>query len=154
LDLIKLDKRTSKVPRAAAWLGGLGLLPFAICASALFVGNNNLTSRASFALVTYGAIILSFLGGIHWGLAIDAESKTGRNITCWLILSVSPSLVAWAALLVPTKIGCLVLAAALVAMLWVDVLATRARKTPPWYLKLRLPLSLAATSAVLVGSLM
>ena len=154
MDPKKLEKLTSKVPRAAAWLGGLGLLPFVICASALFADNDNLTSRSTQALVTYGAIILSFLGGIHWGLAIDAESKTGANITSWLILSVIPSLIAWAALLAPTKIGFLVLAAALSMMLWVDILATRSGETPLWYPKLRLPLSLAATAALLLGSLL
>ena len=62
----------SSVPSAAAWLGGLGIIPFVGISLATPFAADVLKGPLSFALMTYGAIILSFLGGVHWGLAIGA----------------------------------------------------------------------------------
>jgi len=41
-------------------------------------------------LVGYGAVILAFMGAVHWGLAMVAESDSGT--TRWFVLSVMPAL--------------------------------------------------------------
>ncbi len=92
--------------------------------------------------MAYGAVILSFLGGIHWGLAIASNHGNG-DLPRRLFVSVAPSLVAWAGLLLPLRVGLLVLAAGFAAVLYVDVRATRAGEAPPWYPRLRGPLSAA-----------
>ena len=69
-----------------------------------------------------------------------------------IALSIQPSLVAWAALLTPSSIGYLVLAAAFVAMLLVDIRASRLQEAPAWYPKLRWPLSCGAIAALLLGT--
>ena len=142
----------SSVPSAAAWLGGLGIIPFAGLSLATPFANDVLKARLSFALMAYGAVILSFLGGIHWGLAIGAVPQTDNSLRRRIALSILPSLVAWAALLAPFSIGFLVLAAAFVAMLLVDIRASRIHEAPAWYPKLRWPLSCGAVAALLVGT--
>ena len=140
------------VPSAAAWLGGLGITPFAGLSLAAPFASDDLKAQLSFALIAYGAIILSFLGGIHWGLAIGAFPQNHNTLWRRIVLSILPLLVAWAALLTPSSIGFLVLSAAFVAMLLVDIRASRMHEAPAWYPKLRWPLSCGAVAALLLGT--
>jgi len=142
----------SSVPSAAAWLGGLGVLPFVGLSLATAFSNDDFKAQLSFALLAYGAVILSFLGGIHWGLAIGGVAQTDNVLLRRITLSIVPSLVAWAALLTPFRSGFAVLAAAFIAMLLVDIRASRKQEAPAWYPNLRWPLSCAAVAALLVGT--
>lgn len=109
----------------------------------------------AYALLAYGATILSFLGGIHWGLAISPEGGPDTpRLAARLVLSVMPSLVAWVALLVAGNAGLLMLAIAVAAMLAIDLRATRLGDAPPWYPKLRIPLSGVVVASLLVGALL
>jgi len=143
----------NNVPPSAAWLGGLGALPFIGLAGAAPFLDSAPRMFAVHALAAYGAVILSFLGGVHWGLAIVSGSNGDHpEFRTRLILSVAPSLAAWAALLFPEKTGLLTLAAAIAAMLWVDIRATRAGHAPQWYPKLRIPLTCVVVAALLLGA--
>jgi hypothetical protein len=103
--------------------------------------------------VAYGAVILSVLGGVHWGLSIAAQSNADQpELQTRLILSVIPSLAAWVALLFPQNTGLLILAAAIAAMLWVDIRASRTGHAPQWYPKLRIPLTCVVVAALLFGA--
>ena len=141
------------VPPSAAWLGGLGALPFIGLAGAAPYLDSEPRMFAVHALLAYGAVILSFLGGVHWGLAIGSRSNADhRELQKRLIVSVIPSLAAWVALLFPERTGLLILAAAITAMLWVDIRATRADHAPQWYPKLRIPLTCVVVAALLFGA--
>ena len=83
----------SSVPPAAAWLGGLGIIPFAGLSLATPFTSDVLKAKLLFALMAYGAIILSFLGGIHWGLAIAAVPQCDDTLWRRIALSIMPSLV-------------------------------------------------------------
>jgi len=141
------------VPVAAAWLGGLGAIPFLGLALAVPLAHEALRPQLDFALLSYGAIILSFLGGIRWGLAIVQGSQTSRRLFRLLGLSVTPSLVAWAALVMPDEFGWMTLAAGFVVMLVVDIWAARSGEAPSWYPMLRWPLTGAAVASLLLGNL-
>ena len=85
-------------PVSALLLGLAGLLPFWSLAIT-YLGRAWLgVSGPSLDLVlaTYAAMIISFLGGIRWSLAVSGPAGGGQYA-----LSVIPSLVAWAALAVP-----------------------------------------------------
>ena len=143
----------NKVPPSAAWLGGLGALPFIGLAVAAPYLDSAPRMFVVHALVAYGATILSFLGGVHWGLAIGSQSGADHpEFRTRLIVSVIPSLAAWPALLAPETTGLLMLAAAVAAMLWVDVEATRLGHAPQWYPKLRIPLTCVVVAALLFGA--
>ncbi|MDI1286729.1 MAG: DUF3429 domain-containing protein [Reyranella sp.] len=134
-------------PATAIWLGALGLLPFGGTALSAAFLDSGYGVWAMTALMAYGAVILSFLGGIHWGLAIASDPRNGA-LPRRLIVSVAPSLVAWAGLLLPLRVGLLVLAAGFAATLYVDLRATRAGEAPSWYPRLRRPLSIAVLAAL------
>lgn len=142
------------VPQAAKWLGALGAIPFIVFATSSIMFDGLLQAQAWFALVAYGAVILSFLGGIHWGLAI-AEYGTRLDRKPWrrLLISVVPSLIGWTALMMPSVPGLLLMTAAFALMLWIDVTASKQSETPPWYPSLRWPLTLVVMSSLIVGAL-
>ena len=143
----------NNVPPSAAWLGGLGALPFIGLAGAAPFLDSAPRMFVVHALAAYGAVILSFLGGVHWGLAIGSPSGAGHQaLRTRLIVSVIPSLAAWVALLFPERTGLLILAASIATMLWVDLRATRAGDAPQWYPKLRIPLTCVVVTAVLIGA--
>ena len=89
------ERRT--VPTAAIWLGGLGLVPFIVCGAFILTGTPGLVRTASYALMGYGAIILSFLGGVRWGFATSGLHAATSNLALMsrLCVSVMPPLVAW-----------------------------------------------------------
>jgi hypothetical protein len=149
-----MESPGTKVPMSARWLGGLGAVPFIGLAGALPFLDGASRPLAAHALVAYGATILSFLGGVHWGLAIGSQSIPSRGqLPARLILSVIPSLAGWTALLVASTTGLLILALAIAAMLWVDVRATRLSQAPPWYPALRIPLTCVVVATLLFGAL-
>jgi len=144
----------SKVPQSAAWLGGLGAVPFIGLAGVAPFLTGAPRVLAAHALVAYGATILSFLGGVHWGLAIGSETSADRShLRNKLIVSVIPSLAAWAALLFPETTGLLILALSIAAMLWVDLRTTRLGQAPLWYPKLRIPLTTMVVASLLLGAI-
>lgn len=96
--------------RRAKVLGYSGLIPFAGLAMATWVVEESLRMHVVFALLAYGATILSFLGAIHWGLALRDPIDPPIALLTW---GVMPSLVAWAALLSGGSVGLYLLAAGL-----------------------------------------
>lgn len=74
-----------RVPRAAACLGAAGLIPFAVGSVALWTTPIEHAALAVQLLIGYAAIILSFMGAVHWGLAMAASADPTR----WFTFSVS-----------------------------------------------------------------
>lgn len=137
-----------EVPPAAKALGLAGVIPFA-AASLASLGGGTFASFAQGALLAYGAVILSFLGGIQWGLAVQGR----RPGFVPLGISVLPSLAGWAALLTGGDAGLALLAAAFVAVLAVDWRLTRAGAAPAWFGQLRTALTVAVVACLLVALL-
>lgn len=84
------------VPSAAVQLGYAGLMPFLAGALLTFPIAGDMRPWGTTLLLGYGAIILSFMGGVHWGAAMIRDDVT----TPALGKSVAPSLVALPAILI------------------------------------------------------
>jgi hypothetical protein len=103
----------------------------------------------------YAALILSFLGGLWWGLAAAASDRAPR----WLWgAAVVPSLWAFATLGL-VVLGLLRVEAALAltgAGLWLALFVDRAlvvrQLAPGWWMALRLPLSLGLGGLALLAA--
>jgi hypothetical protein len=137
---------------AALRLGFLGLLPFASLAVASLAGGDDLRAIANPALLAYGATILSFLGGIHWGLVLARPFLAPRELYTMLGVGVIPQLLGWVALMVPALPGHVLCAGGLVLFLVADREAVRRGLAPAWFMQLRWPLSCGAAIAMLVGA--
>ena len=136
------------VPPPAAVLGLAGVIPFAAGALGSFRPDAP-GAVAATALLVHGAVILSFLGGIHRGFAIGRRDPGYARLG----LGVLPSLVAWAALLLGGRGGLFLLAAAFAAVLGLDVQLARDGLAPAWFLRLRGVLTAAVVLCLLVAAL-
>ena len=130
------------------FLGHAGLLPFALLAAAVWLLPADAARPAALALTAYGATIVSFLGGIHWGLGFQMGDAAPRLHFFW---GVTTPLLAWGALLLPAWAGLILLAAALLACLAVDRSSYPATGLARW-LPLRLRLTVVAVLACLAGA--
>ena len=129
-------------------LGYGGALPFLCGAIAASQQVAVLGLAPVYFLLSYGAVILSFLGGLHWGRVITSPDVNGRSDSIWLIWSVCPSLLGWVALLLPEKVGAVVLALCFLAAFQIDQKLLRDRIWPAWMRPLRLHLSLIAVASL------
>ncbi len=135
-------------PGTEAWaLGIAGLLPFVASAVGLCLLPPAWTGLAALALLTYAAVIVSFLGGIHWGLAMPL-AQTRPGLLVWGVL---PSLLAWASLLLNSVWGLLLMAASLLLCYIVDCQIYRSLGLGGW-IGLRGLLTLVAVLSCLAGA--
>jgi Protein of unknown function (DUF3429) len=129
----------------AARLGYGGLVPFVGLAIVLWVAGPDIRPFAGLALLGYGATIASFLGAIHWGLAMRERPERAMLPLLW---GVTPGLVGCGALLVGNATGLVLIA----AVLWVCFAVDRTLY-PRYRLQAWLPLRFRLTLVASVGCL-
>lgn len=131
-------------------LGYGGLIPF------LFLGGGAWMARPEWqafvleALALYGAVILAFLGAIHWGIYLgDRQYRVGPfPAPVWAVV---PSILAWLAVLQPLPEALMTLAVLFLAVLWVDRRTLRRRNGIRGYPGLRLVLTVGAILSLASG---
>ncbi|HQZ46357.1 MAG TPA: DUF3429 domain-containing protein [Usitatibacteraceae bacterium] len=131
------------VHRLAWFLAFAGAVPFLVATGALFVADaSSVRVPAIAALVTYAAVILSFLAGIEWGLAIRDESGTDSTRAIALGLSSISSLAAWAVLWLPSPTWQVGTALGLFVAAWAaDQWMAGRGLLPAWFIDLRTAVS-------------
>ncbi|NML15108.1 DUF3429 domain-containing protein [Azohydromonas caseinilytica] len=95
-------------------LGYLGLVPFVFGALLVWFVRPDAHPYVVDALAAYAALIVSFLGGIHWGLGYIYREP---RLFAWAITAM---LIAWVALLMPPYAGLVLHGVMLVACYLVD----------------------------------
>jgi hypothetical protein len=87
----------SRLPPLAVVLGLAGLIPF------IFTGLGAVRSDpisgqvGAMGLISYGAVTLAFLGGVHWGFVLEGAPAPAERSR--LSLGVVPALIGWGAVL-------------------------------------------------------
>jgi len=99
-------------------------------------------------LESYCAIILSFLGGIRWGLGMVFR---GGGSPRDLIASCVPPLVGWAAVYAPVPYAFALFAVAFAAQGAWDNFAVHAGMAPRWYGRLRILLTVLVVAAMVLA---
>ena len=131
-----------------AWrLGYGGLLPFVFGALLVWLVREDAHPYVALALSGYGAVIVSFLGGIHWGLAFRHAEPPTRL----LVWGVVPSIVAVLAVMMPPSAGLVILGAMLAACYAVDRRLYAEEGVAHW-LTLRFRLSAVASLCCFIGA--
>jgi len=125
------------IPRLAFWLGTSGLLPFVVLTSALYAMPEGTNPMLVVWLSAYSAVSLSFVGAVHWGVAMLHQQMREADRGLFMAWSVVPALAAWAALLLPAKTGLLLMASTFVVHYAADRQLGQRFGLPLWYLKLR-----------------
>lgn len=110
-----------------------GTLPFLAAAAGSTFGVFTATD-AAWVAVSYGAVIVAFLSGIHWAYGLHEGHEAprlmlGSNVT---------ALVAWLALLLDARFAALLLLMLCFIFLWVvDRRLARMGIVTPWFYQLR-----------------
>jgi hypothetical protein len=149
--------------RRTQTLGLLGLLPFFALAlltwlpADVALGHAAVSTLARQSLVAYTAVILSFLGAVHWGIVLTSEvmpAAPARRLLDW---GVMPSLLGWLALLMmfvsvaPWLVYSFLIADLLLAR-WMDgTLLHQHAVIPAGFLELRTRLTAGATIALAIA---
>ena len=146
------------VPALPRWLGLAGLLPQFTCVAVLYAGPAEWREADLAIAFAYAALILSFLGGMWWGIAAAAPAAQRRKALGWLwIAAVLPSLVAlacflpWALDWAWPEPSLVMLGGALLVTLGVD--AKLGALAPRWWMTLRVPLSTGLGLATIAAAL-
>lgn len=146
------------VPALPRALGLAGLLPQFACVAALYLGPQEWRYAAQAIAFGYAALIISFLGGLWWGIAAMAPAAQNRRTLGWVwVAAVMPSLVALVAYL-PWVFGetwpepsLVMLGGGILMSLAVD--AKLRGIAPAWWMALRVPLSLGLGLATVAAAL-
>lgn len=143
---IKTLSGNEKIAKA---LGYAGLIPFVTFSIGCWIETSYLYHTV-YALITYAAIILSFMGAIHWGMAM---SKTDNKQNNHFIFSVIPALAAWFSLLIPEFFSLIILLMGFIFLISYDLAVEKSQGFPGWYIPMRIKLtfivSLSLISALL-----
>lgn len=109
---------------------------------------------AGFSALTYGAVIASFVCGMHWGLAMKPPDRMPVNL---LITSNVGALAAWAMLLASmwsTDLAFLGLAIVLGVLLLVDRKLLSATVIEPWFWSVRCIASIGLGAGLIFWSIL
>jgi hypothetical protein len=131
----------------AILLGLAGLLPFIGTSLGAVALQGDWSTRSLLALQAYSAVILAFLGGVHWGIGL--ETGAGQTVAAQRArfgLGVVPSLIGWAGLLVTFMglplVGLAIQAAGFIGLTIAEARATQSGLLPGSYMALRWLLSI------------
>jgi len=133
----------ASIPKSALILALSGVLPFAWSALTILVPSFSAVARDLLGpsyvgievLRAYGIVILAFMAGVFWGFATKA---TGRGATTGYALSVLPALYVFFAFLPGPDAAHIKLIIGFLSLLGLDWHFWRLGLAPPWWLRLRI----------------
>lgn len=144
--------------RIATLLGNFGLLPFFALAIAAWLPLSAVPARLiELAFVGYAAVILSFLGAVHWGMAMLTPQFNKQQTWNALGWGVLPALLGWLALLLAMAglrfwLVCLLLATDFLLCRLMDAGLLRLYpQAPGWYGPLRTRLTVGVLIAIAIA---
>ena len=148
----------NEIPTVPKVLGFAGALPFLALTpmTANSLGFDELVRQAAEGQVAYGALIVSFLGAVHWGIAMTSVLQGHGAVLAQkerYIWSVFPSLAAWPALMMEPAPGATCIALLLGICYMSDSAYARNGSLPAWYMTLRGYLTTIAILSMLSTSL-
>ncbi|TKY88248.1 hypothetical protein EX895_002958 [Sporisorium graminicola] len=154
------------VPRPALLWGSAGVIPYVSTAGAsiwlarkehlVSLGlDKSMDSETASALllhaqniqVGFGAVMLSFLGAIHWGF--EFSKYGGRIGNTRYAMGVLPLVLGWPTMLLAPQMALIAQWASFVAVWFIDLRATSAGWVPKWYSTYRFWLTFAVGTSII-----
>jgi hypothetical protein len=137
--------------RRLAWLLAItGALVFAIMTAFLFSGESHVRIPAIAALVTFAAVVISYVGGIEFGLALREEGSNEAVRALAMSMSALPSLASWGVFWLGSpqqQIGAVI---GIFVLVWFsDLYLARRGLIPSWFVDLRT--AITAIAVVILG---
>lgn len=174
-DIVKDAFRLSKIPKESHILGLAGTIPYfatslstvylawdlakelptgSALLDALFINHDQaryLLNILEPLQLGYGAVIISFLGAIHWGLEYAEKASDLARTRFRYGMGVAASIVAWPTLLLPIEYGLTTQFMAFVALYFADSRAATRGWTPKWYGQYRFMLTAIVGLSIFVS---
>ena len=150
----------SELPTIVRILGYAGLIPFIGLAFMVQLADSPNDLIALESLVAYGAVIVSFLGALHWGACFKTIGESTQNR--WLdhsvwIWGIMPALIAWLAIHIFIPLALLLLAATLIVQRAIDqrtyAYYFESTQTANAFLRMRTHLTLVASVCLIWAGL-
>ncbi len=137
---------------AAVLLGLGGAIPFVGLAALVATGPVSWYAYWLNALANYGAVILTFVGAVHWGYALQRGAQGSK---AWLQygFSVVPALLGWLSLFFDVWTALRMQAVALLACYVFDLAMSRVEPVPDRFLALRAGLTVTGAISLMFASL-
>lgn len=148
----RLSPTANPIPLEAQILGVGGLIPLVAGVAAHIATPEPFGFPLVRTILTYAALVLAFLGGIHWGFASSAFAHDANRseATRVLALSVLPAFAGWIVVLLPAAIGAPILAVAFVWVLLLDRASAGLGYAPSWWMHLRIRLTAGVVILLLI----
>jgi len=170
LETVKDTFRLNEVPRESYYIGGAGVLPYlGTSLSTVYLAydinhaadNNGMgllispeTAHQLLAYIEpiqigYGAVIISFLGAIHWGL--EYAGYGGKHSYRRYAIGVIAPAVAWPTMLMPIEYALITQFFAFNFLYFTDARATVRGWCPPWYSTYRFVLTFIVGASIVLS---
>ena len=135
-------------PLVPQLLGYSGLLPMLACLGGIWLWPH-LTDQLTYIAAIYVGVIFSFLGGIQWGMAVQADATNTPDAGVMrLIIGVIPALITLCALVIPTFYGSTLLILGLWLLLGFEWRYRKSLALPIWYMPLRINLTILLSGSL------
>ncbi|KAI2617318.1 hypothetical protein GGS26DRAFT_576870 [Hypomontagnella submonticulosa] len=175
LETVKETFALSSVPREPYFLGLAGTLPYLATSistvylawdlnvewpsTSSFVNNILISHDSARHLLSviepiqlgYGAIIISFLGAVHWGMEYAEKVPNPERTRFRYGLGVLASVIAWPTLFMPMDFALTSQFAAFVMLYFADSRATVRAWAPSWYATYRFVLTAVVGAAIVIS---
>ncbi|MBI3285358.1 MAG: DUF3429 domain-containing protein [Burkholderiales bacterium] len=130
-------------------IGIAGLVPFILLTPICWLVHPDWLGYFIRAQLSYGIAILSFLGGLHWGVALLHGAKDEQETKKSLLWGVIPTLIAWCSM-INMGVGFLVQIVGFIVAYQVDRRLYLGYAMPVWFIHLRLQLTRVMVGALLL----
>ena len=123
-----------------------GTLPFILATIGLFYNPLGLALDYHNLVLSYGAVITSFIAGIHWGSYLTKSCSLNLFIHSNLV-----ALAAWCAFLTSVHNGTLILIGCFIYLLFLDRHLLQANHIESWFFRVRLRASIIVILALTIS---
>ena len=131
-------------------LGFAGLIPFLYAVISIIFNFPNSDYFIEIAFV-YGALILSFIGAIYWGISLQtyfSSVKIKININYLFLWSILPSILGFVYFLIISKNAKILIMVGFIICQFVDEFMNHYKILPKWFIKLRRILTLIVVTTL------
>lgn len=136
--------------RLAHVLGFAGLIPFVVLTVGCWTVDLDWLGYFIKGQLAYGIVILSFLGGIHWGAAMLSTELSEEQTRKAFVWGVLPSIIAWSATMMG-GFGFALLMAGFIGAYQVDKRLFVWYRMPDWFVHLRFKLTCVVITALVLS---
>lgn len=130
----------------ARYLTYAGTVPFLFTGIGQFFADELFGLNLQHLAMTYGAVIVSFIAGIHWGVYLFKETPMNLFIHSNVV-----ALLSWSALLVPPFAGYFILISSFVYLILIDLKLRKLEIIESWFIQIRVQATSLAILTLLLG---